>query len=47
MFRKCYLWSIHQNKPPEQELLRNSDIDSAVSSIAWSDDGSGKFHAYV
>ena len=46
MYRKCYLWSLHQNKPPEQELLRNSDIDSAVSSIAWSDDGAGKFHAY-
>merc|ERR1712110_196353 len=39
--KKCYLWSLHPNQPPEQELLRNSDIDSAVSSIAWSDDGLG------
>jgi len=37
--RQAFLWHIHGHQAPDRVALEAEDLDSPVSSVAWSDDG--------
>ena len=39
--RSCYLWRLEADQPAEKVEVAGEDLSSAVSSLAWSDDGEG------